>query len=143
MQGQLIRKIAVLSVIFYKSSIAIAYDGNQLNKFLNSQNAIEQTIAYGYIQAVDDAHTITGNVGLWGNCYVPPIEGEQKFAIVKKYLSAHPEVWHYGANALVQDALEAAFPCETRLNREENSRRELKEIIDLKECQTKLASCKK
>jgi hypothetical protein len=84
-------------------------DGNKLMEALEGQekNDTSYRSGYfdGYVQGVADA-----SVGmLW--CSPPNVKAGQLSKIVAKYLRAHPELLHNGAEKLVINALQEAFPC--------------------------------
>jgi hypothetical protein len=64
----------------------------------------------GYIAAVADVmryEAIAGNMA----CIPAGAPVGQLEDIVTRFLAAHPELWHYGAQSLVAAAFSLAFPC--------------------------------
>lgn len=85
--------------------------GNSLLAYHDSKNLSEQGIALGYIVGISDVlegHAING----WRAC--SPANGVtqgQVRDVVVQWLRAHPEKRHFGADGLVAEALQTAFPC--------------------------------
>lgn len=64
------------------------------------------SVGYGYVLGVHDAYTNTGV------CSPDSAKAGQIVTVVKRFLDAHPEVWHLSADVLVARALHEQWPCE-------------------------------
>lgn len=79
--------------------------GNSLRQMLSDSDVTSISMARGYVSGIADAtngktHCSNGNV-----------PASQTAAIIQKFLSNHPELWHVRAADLIEQALTEAFPC--------------------------------
>jgi len=90
------------------------FDGNKLENLCSVESGISQTSCAYYVMGITDGIMLQQNV--LGNtkfiCIPPSATGEQITAVAKKFMHDHPEILHYPANALVNNALVDAFPCQ-------------------------------
>ena len=112
---ELIRHAALLALML--PHFAYAMDGKTLKDYLDGSDTSLRVFASGYIEGVDGELGITSPSRSFAGCEVIVVGVEQKTAVVTKYLQSHPEKWHFGAGAIVEDALNEAFPCATYRNR--------------------------
>lgn len=102
---------------------AQAVDGNQLFKWgkewkrSDTQDARDAGSYTGYIQGFIDLHRDLADpeIGIIKAkffCLPPGAQPGQAFAVVIRYLEAHPEKHDFTASSLVASALWEAFPCD-------------------------------
>ncbi len=94
-----------LLLVWTAGAAADYFDGNSLRKLAGSANPASVAMFRGYVAGLQDA-----NNGL-AFCVNPNVRLNQAAAVVKKYLTEHPQSWHLPAHQLVVDALTKAFPC--------------------------------
>lgn len=83
-------------------------NGNMLLQRINSPEPQEKSLAIGYVMGISDvAQDIT-------HCSGPNVTSGQSRDIVKKFLTARPELRDIEASVLVQVALGEAFPCQQK-----------------------------
>jgi hypothetical protein len=96
------RAVAVETLFFYS--------GNQL--WDNCKSNPPDPDCIGYVAGVADAMALNdGWVGGWRACFQARTTRGQITDVVKQWLQSRPEERHYGAPALVVEALAQAFPC--------------------------------
>src|SRR5262245_1198825 len=84
--------------------------GNQLLAACSDMNVIEYQLCMGYVIGIADS-MISRPDAIANACFARGMQRGQLIAVVKNYLTAHPEQLHYQADALVTVALARAFPC--------------------------------
>src|SRR5437588_12881799 len=101
------RIFVLLLALVLLPSVARAdyFDGNSLKQLMDSQRPQDVGMYRGYIAGVQDDH----NGVLF--CVHPDVRLNQAAAIVSKYFSVNPQLWHLPAKQLVIDALSQSFPC--------------------------------
>lgn len=72
----------------------------------SAQDAYDSGLFQGMTLGVAESN---GANGVW--CPPPVAKYGQFWAVVAKYVKAHPEKWHERASQLVYNALIEAFPC--------------------------------
>lgn len=103
----MLRSLLVFAILALSSSTASAdfYDGNKLRQLLDSNNAIDTGIFWGYVAGLAD---LSYGVTI---CPDQNVRLSQSAAVVKKYLAENPQAWNLPASTLVLSALKGAFPC--------------------------------
>jgi hypothetical protein len=89
--------------------------GQRLNTLCSGDTAAA-LVCSGYIQGVHDAGQEPTPVskkwrGGWEACVPGGVLVGQLKAVVTKWLSEHPEKWHFHAEGLVAQALTETWPC--------------------------------
>ena len=100
------------------------FDGQKLNEVCNDGERDDQDSlipfgqCMGYIAGVYDAGKVLDTAtdkrqwkGGWTACVPDGVPAGQLKEVVKKWLRAHPERWHYAAGGLVARAFDESFPC--------------------------------
>lgn len=105
----------ILAAALLLPTIAVAADaltGNELLKLCEDPSAGQAggiacgMYVYGYLQALDDQQKHGNPI-----CLPDGLTGEQGYAVIRKFMSDHPEDLRSPAHALVAVALALAFPC--------------------------------
>ena len=142
-----IRQRGILQPIVVRAAYAagrqqsFAQTTETLLKALSEQGTCDRAFVDGYITAIDQEHLHTTNV--LSGCVFFGVTTTQLGAVVKKYIEDHPQRWNNPPNAVTQDALEQAFPCQGKRSRtrqfddfvarDKTFREQAKEIERLKE----------
>jgi hypothetical protein len=90
------------------------YSGNEVKRFLETQEALE---ARGTGSPLDSAFGLGFTAGVWdayqdaGFCPPPNVTLGQAAAIALKHLRANPERLHRPGKSLLLEAFSKAFPC--------------------------------
>lgn len=136
---QLVGRVVLLALLL--PHVAHAMDGKTMKDYLDAQDASKRLFVSGYIEGVDGELGLTAPSRSFVGCEVIAIGVEQKMAVVTKYLQAHPEKWHFGAGAIIEDALNEAFPCPSYRNRNEKFERFLEDDKQRKALSQALQAC--
>tara|TARA_B110000908_G_C9851481_1_gene270093 strand:- start:80 stop:427 length:348 start_codon:yes stop_codon:yes gene_type:complete len=88
--------------------------GNSLLAQCESENPVEQSGCFHYLQAVIDTwDTAAAGKGFESDlCMSKGVTGGQLQKIWIKYVNDNPENLHFGAAGLVLDSYHKAFPCD-------------------------------
>ena len=107
---------AILASSFPASAHYCFWSGNDLVKGMRAYeksehqdgevNQVDVSVYKGFVFGAHDSLSANGYV-----CSDDRVTSGQVFAVVAKYLNAHPEEWNKSAAALVTAALKQAFPC--------------------------------
>jgi hypothetical protein len=93
--------------------------GQRLNELCSDEStSFNEGLCWGYIAGVYDAgkalDTATNkrqwSAG-WTACVPDGVLAGQLVEVVKKWLRAHPERWHYAADSVVAGAVHETWPC--------------------------------
>lgn len=99
-------RIALLAFLLPLSTHAAFQSGNALLSDMQREDSSDYMFALGYVAGAFDAFGgVTHCVTTSG------VTQRQALLIAKKYLEAHPEELHKGADTLLLEAFKAAFPC--------------------------------
>ena len=109
----LVLLVIVLAVALTPASAAIFLTGNTLAERCagdvvnpNAPDTYPAGVCIGYVAGVSDQIDTA--------CTPKGVTVGQIVAVVKKYLNDHHERLHYSAASLVEEALQAAFPCKKK-----------------------------
>lgn len=82
------------------------FTGNELKQqLLDSGRAVDEGMFRGYVAGVQDS---------WNGtlfCVPEDVLMSQSSAVVKKFISDNPKLWHKSAKELIAKALNDAYPC--------------------------------
>ena len=97
----------ILATLLAASTAAQAswYDGNDLHKFFNANDAVSRGFILGFV---------TGIASAWDNdlfCLPANVTPGQLSDVVRSRLNRIPEQRHKGAEIIVAAALVVAYPC--------------------------------
>lgn len=111
--------VAVLVGLFtIPSSAGDLPDGNDLLSLCRTSDGNHADWCQGFVEGVYlGVRWESDEVKDMGRPFCTPPEGvksSQLVAVIRKYLSDHPERFHHEAHLLVVDALHEAFPCRQR-----------------------------
>ncbi len=99
------RLVAIcIGMVLLIASPATAITGKQLLSFAKNNDFYSRGYFMGYVQAVAEQYLFL--------CIPSGVTNGQLAAVVKKYLSEHPEELHLQGNALIERAFKKAWPCE-------------------------------
>ena len=97
--------IALLLGLLSANSSANYFDGNGLKKLIDGGQPSGEAMFRGYVAAIQD---LNNGVSI---CVDENVRLSQAAAVVQKYFSENPQLWHLAASQLVFNALQRSFPC--------------------------------
>ena len=100
-----------ISLFMTNNSMADFKDGNDVLRDCTSDNMVQGSFCYGYVDAIADVLASRNNVNGITSCIPRSVTTMQLKDIVVQFMILNPTLRHYGASGIVARAISEAFHC--------------------------------